>query len=72
MFRRKKTAPQRLVFDKETWQPVLKCSICTGEQIAGLKEIHTGKFEEVMLIKDRQDLELFLQMCGVEEVRKEY
>ena len=40
-------------YDKETSRPVLKCSICNGEQVAGFKDIHTGKFEEVMLIRDQ-------------------
>lgn len=34
-------------YDRENYKPVLKCSICTGEQVAGFKDIHSGKFEEV-------------------------
>ena len=36
-------------YDKENKKPVIKASICNGEQIAGFKDIHTGKIEEVML-----------------------
>ena len=28
-------------YDKEHMKPVIKTSICTGEQVAGFKDIHT-------------------------------
>lgn len=59
-------------YDKENTRPVLKCSICTGEQVAGFKDIHSGKFEEVMLIKNSRDLEVFKQLYQVEDISKEY
>lgn len=59
-------------YDKETSRPVLKCSICNGEQVAGFKDIHTGKFEEIMLIRDQKDLDLFMKQYGIEEITKEY
>lgn len=59
-------------YDKENTKPVLKCSICTGEQVAGFKDIHTGKFEEVMLIQNSKDLDAFKQLYQVEDVSKEY
>ena len=44
-----------------------------GEQVAGFKDIHTGKIEEVMLIKSPADLEHFKAMYGIdEEIAKEY
>ncbi len=54
---RKKT--QKSGYDKENQKPVLRCSICTGEQVAGFQDIHTGSFEEVMLIRNEADLEAF-------------
>lgn len=30
-------------YDKERMKPVIKTSICTGEQVAGFKDIHTRK-----------------------------
>lgn len=68
----KKAAEKKLVYDPTVQKPVLKCSICTGEQVAGLKNLVTGKVEEVMLIRGEKDLEAFKQMCGVTEVEKEY
>lgn len=60
-------------YDKETKEPVIRASICNGEQIAGFKEIHTGRFEEIMLLKSPADLERFKTMYGItEEVAKEY
>ncbi|MBD5454787.1 MAG: aspartate dehydrogenase [Lachnospiraceae bacterium] len=59
-------------YDKENTKPVLKCSICTGEQVAGFKDIHSGKFEEVMLIKNSRDLDVFKQLYQVEDISKEY
>ena len=45
-FRKKKTKE----YDKENKKPVLRCSICTGEQVAGFKDINSGVFEEEMMI----------------------
>ena len=60
-------------YDKENKKPVIKSSICNGEQVAGFKDIHTGKMEEVMLIKNKTDLEKFKVMYGIEEeIVKEY
>ena len=60
-------------YDKENQIPVIKASICNGEQVAGFKDIHTGRFEEVMLIKGSEDLYLFKNMYGIEgEIEKIY
>lgn len=60
-------------YDKRRQRPVLRCSICTGEQVAGFQDIHTGSFEEVMLIKGAADLELFRSQYGItEEIAKIY
>ena len=62
-----------LTYDKENKKPVIKSSICNGEQVAGFKDIHTGKIEEIMLIKGPADLEKFKSMYGInEEIQKEY
>lgn len=68
---KKKKAQQS--YDKENKKPVIKASICNGEQVAGFKDIRTGKIEEVMLIKSPADLEKFKSMYGIdEEIAKEY
>ena len=54
-------------YDKSGKIPVLRSSICTGEQVAGFKEAISGKFEELMLLRDDKDLAEFLQRYQVEE-----
>lgn len=69
MFRKKRKV---LEYDAENRKPVLRCSICTGEQTAGFKDLRTGKFTEVMLIRTPGDLEEFMRLYGLTEVEKEY
>lgn len=61
-------------YDKEHQRPVLKSSICTGEKIAGFKNLQSGKFTEVMLIRDSKDLEDFLEKYDIpaSEVKTEW
>ena len=59
-------------FDKEREYPVVRCSICNGEQVAGFKDRSTGHFREYSLIRSAQELEEFRMLCGVEQVPKEY
>ncbi|MBD5536056.1 MAG: aspartate dehydrogenase [Lachnospiraceae bacterium] len=72
MFGKKKIKVEH--YDRENLRPVIRASICTGEQVAGFKNIHTGKFEDVMLIRDNRDIEEFLRRYDIaaEEVTKEY
>lgn len=62
----------RYQYDREAKKPILKCSICNGEQVAGFKDICTGKFEEVTLIRNEKDLKDFMNLCGIDEISKEY
>ena len=60
-------------YDKDSKRPVIKASICTGEQVAGFKDIHTGKIEDSMLVKTSADIEKFKEMYGIEgNIDKEY
>ena len=75
LFGRKKdkTAKALVEYDPENQLPVLKCSICNGEQVAGFQRKDTGTFEEVMLIRDDADLQAFRNTYGLEgEIRKIY
>lgn len=68
---RKKT--EKKIYDQENQKPVLRCSICTGEQVAGFQNLHTGSFEEVMLIRNDADLETFQERYGITgEITKIY
>ena len=59
-------------FDSDKQTAVIKCSICTGEQVAGFKNKEDGHFTEVMLIRGAKDLELFKGIYKIEEIKKEY
>lgn len=61
-------------YDKRGKVPVIRSSICTGEQVAGFKDIHTGKFTEVMAVRNHRDLDEFLMKYGIskELIRKEW
>lgn len=47
--------------------PVIRSSICTGEQTAGFKDPVSGKFQEYMLIRNDRDLQEFLRRYQVTE-----
>lgn len=64
-FFRKKVIKE--TYDTERQKPVLKCSICTGEQVAGFLDIHTGVFEDVMLVRSAEDLQEFRDLYGIKE-----
>lgn len=74
MFGRKKETMKSLSFDREKEKPVLRCSICTGEQVFGFRNLTTGKMEEVSLIRNERELKEILQKYGIreDEVEKVY
>lgn len=70
----KRKRPERISFDKTGKIPVIRSSICTGEQTAGFRDAASGKFEEVMLIRGGADLEEFLRLYDVDaaDIKKEW
>ena len=70
--RRKKQAAAP--FDRAGKIPVIRSSICTGEQVAGFKDPVSGKFEEYMLLRDDRDFQEFLRQYQVEasEIQREW
>ena len=71
LFSKKKKA-ESLSFDPEKEYPVLRCSICNGEQVAGFKNRDTGHFREITLIRTQAELDTFMKQCGISEITKEY
>ena len=61
-------------YDRETKIPVIRASICTGEQVAGFKDRESGRFEELMLIRDDKDLQEYLRRYNFrkEDIKYEY
>ena len=60
-----KKKAEKKTYDKENKKPVIRASICNGEQVAGFMNVHTGSFEEVMLIRDSEDLFQFMNEYGI-------
>ena len=58
---------KKCTYDRENLKPMIRSSICTGEQVAGFKHIHTGRFSEVMLIRNAADLREFLELYDLSE-----
>ena len=71
MFRRKE---KQGTYDRKSLKPVIRSSICTGEQTAGFKNLHTGKFSEIVLIRSSRNLEEFQRTYGISdgEITTEY
>ncbi len=71
MLFRKKLQPSS--YDHETKKPMIRASICNGEQVAGFRDLSTGAFEEIMLIRNAADLAEFKERYGIEgDVEKVY
>ena len=72
MFWKKKSPLNTRDYDRETLRPAVRSSICTGEQVAGFRNLRTGKFQEVMLIRSETDLEEFKALYGITQVETIY
>lgn len=68
---KKETEPE-FEYNPDIHKAVLKCSICNGEQVAGFKNMNTGEFHEISLIKNESELQMFLKRYKIAEIRKEY
>lgn len=58
---------QKETYNKEEKKPVIRISICTGEQVAGFKDLMTGKFQDIMLITNKKDEKEFRKRYGIQE-----
>ncbi len=54
-------------WDREHCRPVIRKSICTGEEVAGFENLRSHDFTEVMLISGPDDLKEFMELYGLEE-----
>ncbi len=60
-------------YDLEKQTPVIRASICTGEQSAGFRDNVSGRFTEIMPVHGPGDVERFRREYGIEgEVKKIY
>ena len=63
---------EAIPFDSQKQYAVIRCSICTGEKVAGFKSIEDGHFTEVMLIRTDEDEQRFKKIYNLHTVKKEY
>lgn len=68
----KRHLKETIPFDPQTQYAVIRSSICTGEKVAGFKNIENGHFTEVMLIQSEADEQQFKKTYHLETVKKEY
>lgn len=61
-------------FSLEKDEPVIRCSICTGEQVLCARNRQTGQLTEMMLIRKPSDLFEFCEENGIsaDDVKKIY
>lgn len=51
--------------------PVIRCSICTGEQVICARNRETGELHELMLVRDPADIDGFCAANGIDPVAVE-
>ena len=68
----KKKKTEKIIWDPSEKYPVIRCGICTGEQVAGFRKRGNGSFEEIMLLKNDSDFQLFCEMVGTTDIPKEF
>ena len=54
-------------YDHEQLEPVIRCSICNGEQVACFRDRQSGRFTEIMLLRSEDDLRMFCEKYGITE-----
>ena len=68
-----KRKQEKITYDPKTQKPAIRCSICNGEQVAGFRDINTGAFSEVCLVRSDGELRGFMRRFGItEEIEKIY
>jgi len=70
---KKQPASPSISYDKTGKTPVIRSSICTGEQVAGFKDAQ-GTFHEIMLLRNTADLQEFLRTFDLtdSDIKREY
>lgn len=59
-------------YNPEKEYPVIRASICTGEQVAGFRDRTTGEFHDVKLIRNEADKLAFMKEYNLTHIEKEY
>ena len=73
MFGKKKEKTIKPLYDATKKEPIIKASICNGEQVVGFRDIESGEFHEVMFIRNNEELESFKRQYGIQgDIKKIY
>ena len=74
LFKRKEKLRTASPYPTEKYESVLRCSICTGEQVLCVRERGSNKLLELMLIKSPAQLEGFCAANGIsqDDIEKVY
>lgn len=73
MFGKKKEKTIKPLYDVTKKEPIIKASICNGEQVVGFRDIESGEFHEVMFIRNNEELEGFKRQYGIQgDIKKTY
>ena len=72
--KRREVEPETTGFDPALYEPVIRSSICTGANVAYMRETSTGTLQELMLIRSDEDLAAFCRRYRVkaEDVKTVY
>ena len=57
---------QKKSYDRINRKPAIRSSICTGERVAGFVDMHSGHFQEIMLIRSQKDIDDFKETYDIE------
>lgn len=71
-FQKRVNKPKTGNYDHDKLVPIVRASICNGEQVAGFKDKETGEFRDETLITGPEDLEKFKIKYGISEIKVEY
>ena len=73
LFRKAKREAEPL-FSLEEYEPVIRCSICTGEQVLCMRERASGRLREVQLLRMPSDLDDFCRRYSLDpaQIKKIY
>ena len=53
-------------FDRQTQEPAIRKSICTGETTVGFVDLKTGHFSDYMKVTDSAQIDDFCRRTGTE------
>ena len=62
----------RIEYDPTREEPAVRRSICTGEMTAGFVDRRSGKFRELMRVKDQKELDDFCRSVGTKDIKTIY